>query len=115
MATLIGLVCGFMCVRLASSSPDQLAWAVAAQLVASRTLIGFAIGTSFLRLGHWAVHGLVMGGLFSLSLAFSGLLAPDTVEFSKLGLFVWTVILGMIHGLLRKVVTSAVSSAKQRR
>ena len=107
VATLMGLVCGFICMGLASSSSGKLDWPVAAQLVASRTLMGFAIGTSCLRLGHWALYGLVLGGLFSVPLAFGGLLAPDMVEFSKWGLFLWTVILGMIYGLLTEVVTSA--------
>jgi hypothetical protein len=50
-----------------------------------------------------------MGGLFSLPVAFSGLLAPNTVEFSKSELFLWTVIPGMIiYRLLIEIVTSGI-------
>ena len=114
VATLMGFLFGLVCMWLASSSPGELAWPVAAQLVASRTVMGFAIGISCLSLGHWAVHGFVMGGLFSLPVAFGGLLAPEMVEFSKWGLFLWTVILGMIYGLLTEAVTSGMLKARQR-
>ena len=83
------------------------------QIIASRTLIGFAIGISSLALGHWVIHGLVMGMLFSLPLAFSGLMAPETPEFSKTAMWVWTVILGMVYGLLIEVITSVLFKARQ--
>ena len=66
------------------------------QIIISRTLIGFAIGISSLSLGHWSVHGLVIGLLFSLPLAFSGLMAPDNPEVSKATVWVGTIVLGMI-------------------
>ncbi|MFC2006208.1 hypothetical protein ACFLVG_04565 [Chloroflexota bacterium] len=112
VATLSGVLFGFVCLGIASSSPGALAWPVAVQLVISRTLIGFAIGISCISLKHWAIHGLVMGFIFSLPLAFSGLMAPGSPEYSKAGIFLWTVILGMIYGLLIEVVTSAVFKAK---
>jgi len=66
------------------------------QIIISRTLIGFAIGISSLSLGHWSVHGLVIGLLFSLPLAFSGLMASDNPEVSKATVWVGTIVLGMI-------------------
>ena len=115
IATLSGVLFGLVCLALASSGPGPLAWPVAAQIVASRTLIGVAIGISSLSLGHWAVHGLAMGGLFSLPLAFSGLMAPDSPEYSKAGMWVMTVVLGMVYGLLIEVITSAAFKARQRK
>jgi len=76
IATLSGVLFGFVCLGLASSAPGPLARPVVFQILTERTLIGFAIGISCLALGHWAVHGLVMGFIFSLPLAFSGLMAP---------------------------------------
>ena len=112
VATLSGLLFGFVCYSLASSGSQGLAWPVAAQIIASRTLIGFAIGISCLCLGHWAVHGLVMGLLFSVPLAFSGLMAPENPEFSKTAMFAWTIVLGMIYGLLIEVITSVIFRAR---
>ena len=46
-----------------------------------------------------------MGLLFSLPLAFSGLMAPDNPELTKTAMWVWTVVLGMIYGLLIGFIT----------
>ena len=112
IATLSGVLFGFVCYGLASSGPGELACPVAIQIIASRTLIGFAIGISCLSLGHWSIHGLVMGMIFSIPLAFSGLMAPESPEFSKTGMFIWTIVLGMIYGLLIEVITSLIFKAK---
>jgi len=115
VATLAGLLCGLVCLGLASSSPGELPWPVIPQIIASRTLIGFAIGISSLSLGHWAIHGLVMGMLFSLPLAFSGLMAPESPELSKTAMWIWTVVLGMIYGLLIELISSVLFKARQRK
>ena len=113
VATLSGVVFGFICFGLAASGSSELQWPVIVQIITSRTLIGFAIGISVLSMGHWSRHGLIMGLIFSLPLAFSGLLAPDNPEFSKTGMFVWTIILGMIYGLLIELITSVFFKARQ--
>ena len=112
IASLSGVFFGIVCFGIASSGPDKLVWPVALQIIASRTLIGFAIGISCLSLGHWSVHGLIMGMIFSFPLAFSGLMAPENPEFSKVSMFIWTIILGMIYGLLIEVITSLFFKAK---
>ena len=113
VATLSGVLFGFVCFGIASSAPGALAGPVILQIIASRTLIGFAIGISCLSMGHWCVHGLAMGLIFSIPLAFSGLMAPESPEFSKAGMFIWTIALGMIYGLLIEVITSLLFRAKQ--
>ena len=113
IATLSGVLFGFVCFGLASNSSGQLSLPVVLQIIASRTLIGFAIGVSSLSLTHWSVHGLFMGLIFSLPLAFSGLMAPDNPEFSKTAMWVWTVVLGMIYGLLIEMITSVFFKARQ--
>jgi hypothetical protein len=112
VATLSGVLFGFVCFALASSGPGELAWPVILQVIASRTLIGFAIGISCLRLAHWSIHGLVMGMIFSFPLAFSGLMAPESPQYSKVSVFIFTVVLGMIYGLLIEVITSLIFKAK---
>jgi hypothetical protein len=106
VASIGGLICGVICYSIASSGPAALPAPIAAQIIASRTLIGVAIGLSRFSFGHWAIHGVILGGLFSLPLAFSGLMAPDNPQFSPSAMFIWTVVLGMVYGLLIELVTS---------
>jgi hypothetical protein len=112
VATLSGVLFGFVCYGFASMGSGELAWPVAVQLILSRTLIGFAIGISSLSIVHWSVHGLLMGLIFSIPLAFSGLMAPEHPDYSTTEMFIWTLILGMIYGLLIEVITSAIFKAK---
>jgi len=112
VATLSGVLCGFVCFGLAYSGPGELPWPVAVQIVTDRTLIGVAIGISSLRLAHWSIHGLVLGMLFSIPLAFSGLMAPDSPDYNKNLVLVFTIVLGMIYGLLIELITSVVCRLK---
>jgi hypothetical protein len=112
VATLSGVLFGCVCYGFASMGPGELAWPVAVQIIASRTLIGFAIGISCLTIVHWSVHGLLMGVIFSIPLAFSGLMAPASPDYSTTEMFVWTIVLGMVYGLLIEVITSAIFKAK---
>ncbi len=114
IATLSGLAFGFVCYLLASSGGNKLANPVALQIIFSRTLIGFAIGINCIPLAHWSVHGLVMGLVFSIPLAFSGLMAPESVDVNKYFMFVWTILLGMVYGFLTEVVTSVIFRAKMK-
>ena len=106
VASIGGLICGLICYGLASSSSAGLAAPIAAQIIASRTLIGVAIGLSRFSFGHWAIHGAVLGTVFSLPLAFSGLMAPDNPQFSAGAMFTWTIVLGLIYGVLIEFVTT---------
>jgi hypothetical protein len=56
-----------------------------------------------------------MGLIFSLLLAFSGLMAPESPEYSKATMFISTVVLGMIYGLLIELITSLPFKAKMER
>jgi len=111
VATLSGVLFGFVCFGIASSS-GKLALPIIFQLITSRTLIGFAIGISCFTIVHWSINGLLMGMIFSIPLAFSGLMAPDNPEFSKAAMFISTVVMGMIYGLLIELITSLLFKAK---
>ena len=112
ITTLSGALFGFVCFGLASSGYGGLAMPVALQIIANRILIGFAIGISCWRMGHWAIRGPVMGLLFSMPLAFSGMMAPENPEFTKSMMFISTIIMGMIYGLLIEVIASVIFKAK---
>jgi hypothetical protein len=111
IATFCGLLFGFVCYGFAASGDYELARPIALQIISSRTLMGFAIGLSCWRMGHWSIHGLVMGFLFSLPMAFSGMVA-DIEGFSKTGMFLSTVGMGMIYGLLTELITSMIFKAR---
>jgi hypothetical protein len=111
VATVSGLIFGFA--GLVFGGPVTPPWPIAAQIIISRMLIGVAIGISSIALGHWSIHGLVMGLLFSLPLAFGGLMAPDNPDVSKSAMFVSTVVLGMFFGLLIELITTVLFKARQ--
>jgi len=112
VATIMGIVSGLICYSFASSGSADLPAAVAWQIILSRTLIGFAIGISIFKMGHWTVHGAVIGLLFSIPLAISGFMAPDNPEYSKSSMFIATLVMGVIYGLLIEFVTSVLFKAK---
>jgi hypothetical protein len=112
IAALSGLLFGFVCFSFASSGPNPLPAPIAFQIILSRTLIGFAIGISSFTKIHWSIHGLLFGLIFSLPLAFSGMMAPESPDYNPSIMFTWTVILGMIYGLLIEVITSVIFKAK---
>ncbi|MBI5474240.1 MAG: hypothetical protein HY961_18040 [Ignavibacteriae bacterium] len=112
IATASGLLFGFVCFGLASSG-GNLPLPVAYQIIAERTLIGFAIGISALKIGHWSVHGLLMGFLISIPLAFSGLMAPDNPEYSKTSMFIMTIVIGAVYGVLIELITTKLFKAPQ--
>ena len=112
IATLSGVLFGFICYGFASKGSGELPLPVAFQIIISRTLIGFAIGISSIRKLHWSIHGILIGIIFSLPLAFSGLMAPESLEYSKVEMFIWTVVLGMIYGFLIELITSKIFKSK---
>ena len=107
IATFLGLLCGVVCMALASSnSPFPLA--IKMQIIANRALIGFAIGISALKMKWW-IHGLLMGLLFSLPLGFSSMMA---MGLTPTLLFLMTVLLGMLYGLIIELFTTVVFKAE---
>ncbi|MBC8146440.1 MAG: hypothetical protein H8E98_00470 [Bacteroidetes bacterium] len=114
IATLLGFLFGCICCGFACSAPGESPMPVLFQIIASRTLIGFAIGISSLNLKHWTLHGLIMGLLFSAPLAISVLMAPENPEMSNQMLMISTFVMGAIYGFLIELFTSVVFKAKQK-
>lgn len=112
IATICGIACGFICIGLASSGPGELARPVAYQILAARTMIGLAIGISAIAALHWALHGALLGLLFGLPTAFGSLLAPENPQFSKAGMFIASLVMGIIYGVLIELVTSVIFKAR---
>jgi len=103
IATICGLVFGFVCLFMASSSPEPLPDMVKWSIVIGRTMLGFTIGISAIRLNWW-LHGLVLGLIISIPMAIPTL--------DRIGIAIGTVVMGMIYGLLIELITSVFFKAK---
>ena len=103
IATLCGLVFGFVCLLLASSNPDPLPDMVKWSIVIGRTMLGFTIGISAIRLNWW-LHGIVLGFITSIPMAIPTL---DRIE-----IVIGTIVMGMIYGLLTELITTVLFKAK---
>jgi hypothetical protein len=115
VATICGFLCGVFCIvtdietGLASNIATQLPWPAVGEILCNRALIGFVIGISCLSLYHWSIHGIVIGFVVSLPLAFSCLLAPQY----PVKLFFLTLIFGMIYGLVIEFIATVIFKARQ--
>lgn len=113
IATIFGVVFGFVCYGFASSGPNEISQLLAANIIVGRTMIGFGIGISRFSCKHWSLHGLIMGFVFSLPSALGAILGPENPEFSHTMMFISTIVMGMIYGLLIELITSVLFKAKQ--
>jgi len=105
IATILGIISGLACWILASSE-GPTTWFFALSTILSRTLIGFAIGISVLKIKWW-LHGIVMGLLFSLPMALQGFYVPGREAFIFLG----TIIMGIVYGFFIELFTTVVFKA----
>lgn len=113
IATVLGVVFGFVCFGFASSGGNEVPILLAINIILSRTLIGFGIGISRFSFGHWALHGILMGLIFSLPVSFGAMLGPENPEFSQNMMFISTLVMGVIYGFLIEFITSVLFKAKQ--
>lgn len=112
VATLSGLVFGFVCLGFACSGKEDFNSWLAVSIIFSRTLIGFAIGISRFPMKHWTIHGIVMGFIFSIPLAFSAGFMPEEEGMTVENIFVATLVMGMIYGFLIELITTALFKAR---
>lgn len=100
IATISGVVFGFVCLGFALSNPDSsetLSSTVRWSIVIGRTMLGFMIGISALRLKWW-LHGIVLGIIASIPMAVP--IIDNTV------IAVSTVVMGIVYGFLIELITS---------
>jgi len=106
IATSCGLLFGLVCMGFASSNPESaesLSSIVKWNIVLSRTLMGFMIGISALRLNWW-LHGIVLGFISSIPMA--------VAVWGRFDIMIGTFVMGMIYGLLTELITSVLFKAK---
>jgi len=91
---------------LASSNPESgesLTAAVKWNILLSRTLMGFLIGISAMRIDWW-LHGIVLGFIASIPMAIAVIPRMDIVT--------GTLVMGMIYGFLTELITTKFLKAK---
>ena len=106
IATICGLVFGFVCLGFAMSDPNSantLSTSIKLNIVLSRTLLGFMLGISALRLNWW-LHGIVLGFISSIPMAVAVMDRPD--------IMIGTFVMGMIYGVLIELITTILFKAK---
>ena len=106
IATICGVIFGFVCLGFAMSNPDSctsLTTAIKLNIVLSRTLLGFMLGISALRLNWW-LHGIVLGVISSVPMAISVMDRSD--------IMIGTVVMGIIYGVLIELITTILFKAK---
>jgi hypothetical protein len=112
IATLSGLLFGFVCFGFACSGSGEIETWLGISIIASRTLMGFGIGISRFSMKNWAIHGIIMGFIFSLPAAFGTMMGPVNPEFTPEMLAISTVVMGIIYGFLIELITSVFFKAK---
>jgi hypothetical protein len=113
IATLLGIIFGFVCFGLASSGGKEVSTVLAANIITGRMLIGIGIGISRFPIKHWALHGLVMGLIFSIPSGLGAMMGSQNTDFSQGGIFMATVVMGMIYGFLIELITTVFFKAGQ--
>jgi len=114
IATLSGLLFGFVCFGFACSGSGEVNTWLGISIIAGRTLLGFGIGISRFSMGHWSIHGLVMGLIFSLPMAFGAMIGPENPEMSATTIAISTVVMGIVYGFLIELITTVFFKAKQK-
>ena len=112
VATLSGLLFGFVCFGFASSGGNEIDIWLALTIIAGRTLLGFGIGITRFPMKHWTVNGIVLGLIFSIPAALGTMMGPETLEFDPTMIAISTVVMGMIYGLLIELITTVLFKAK---
>ena len=107
IATIVGFLCGIVCMLMASSNPESIAplsGIIKISIVLSRTLLGFMIGISALRMAWW-LHGIVLGFIGSIPMAMP--IVTDNWYIAMGTLF-----MGIIYGFVIEVITTLLFKAK---
>ncbi len=113
IATALGVCAGIVCALLGRSLGVKLTAGSFGWIMLNRTLLGFVIGISSLRM-HWALHGgliaVLVGSLFSYSAFMSG-----TPPLFAGGVLLGSIVFGVLIEFLTTVVFKlpAVSQAER--
>ena len=103
VATAFGLLTGIICYLGGRFGlKDNISTPMLFYILINRTLIGFVIGMSALRM-HWSLHGVLMGIVVGLPFTAGCLLESENIETAVAAL-----ILGIVYGFIIELFTSVV-------
>ncbi len=102
IATACGVAAGLVCVSIGAALGLNLTLRSSGWAVLNRTLLGFVIGISALRL-HWAWHGCLMGLLVGSLFSYSAWMFEGPVWLVA-GLLAGSIIFGLLIELFTTVV-----------
>ncbi|HPI18809.1 MAG TPA: hypothetical protein PKY56_00425 [Candidatus Kapabacteria bacterium] len=108
--TILGIIFGVICTQISHQGDEALAIGSFISILLSRALLGFAIGISKLKMDWW-FHGIVLGGIFSLPLAFN--VFSNECQ-NQILLFFGFIFLGIIYGFLIELITSVLLRMKNK-
>lgn len=103
LTTILGFIFGWVCYFLSKSGGPlnaSLMWSI----IFSRTLLGFVIGISSLRM-NYLLHGIILGIIVSFPMALASAIMSASV-------FWGTLIAGAVYGFLIELITNLVIKEK---
>lgn len=106
VSTVCGIVFGLICMTMASTNPnaaEPISAVIKWSIIISRTMLGFMIGISALRMKWW-LHGIVLGALASIPMAVPLL--------DRMDIAVGSVVMGIIYGFFTELITTKAFKAK---
>jgi|SRR5579872_235940 len=102
IATACGVVAGLVCVSIGASLGVAITLTTFGWAMLNRTLLGFVIGISALRL-HWAGHGILMGAIVGTLFSYSLFMAGDPIWLAG-GVLVGSMVFGFLIELFTTLV-----------
>jgi hypothetical protein len=106
VATICGFLFGLVCMGIASSNPnatEPITTTIKLMIIISRTLMGFTIGISALRLTWW-LHAIVLGIICSIPMA--------VPVMDRLWIAIGSIVMGVVYALLTELITTFLFKAK---
>ncbi len=101
-ATVLGVVAGLICVTAGRSMGVKVTAGGIVWVLLNRTLMGFTIGISRLKL-HWALHGLLIGAVVGSLFSYYAAMARPVVTII-IGVSVASIVYGFLIELFTTVV-----------
>lgn len=104
ITTICGLIFGIICMFFAMSNPEVTQpISVLLTILLTRTMMGFTIGVSALRMNWW-LHGIFWGFLSSLPMF--------SATMDNLSIAIGSVVMGIIYGFLTELIVSVFFKVK---
>ncbi len=102
IATVLGVIAGLICAFAGWRLGVKITTVSLIWILLNRTILGFTIGISGLRM-HWALHGLLLGAIVGSLFSYYGFMAGSE-SLIVAGTFVGSMVFGFLIELFTTVV-----------